>query len=117
VRSSIDQWFRRQGFSIAKFENGKLRVSTHSEDHTLVFKLTEQSGCTSYYKEATGGALIVFEVAIGNDGISFEGYCPLLLFGIWEKKLDFKKDAGALSKYRAEGYAIEQQFLDHLKGL
>ena len=83
----------------------------------ITFKLREQPGYTTFYKETTGGALIVFEIAVGDSELYYECYCPLLLFGIWEKKLGFKKDAGALSKYRAEGYAIEQKFLDHVKSL
>jgi len=114
-RSNLDQWFRRHGFRIAEFEKGKLRVSTHRMGEMIVFKLTERAGHTTYYKEATGGALIVFEVSVGDQAIRYEGYCPLLLFGIWAKKVTFKQGAGALTKYRDEGYRLEQKFQEFLR--
>jgi len=111
LRSRLDKWFHGKGFRRLSFQKGKERVATYSMGEMITFKLTERAGHATYYKEAAGGALIVFEVAASDAVIDYDGYCPLLLFGIWEKKLQFKEGAGALSKYRHEGYGIEQQFL------
>ncbi len=83
----------------------------------IYFKLIDRTGHATYYKEATGGALIVFEVMADEEHISYEGYCPILLFGIWPKKLAFKQGASGLFKYRDEGYRIEQQFVEMLHKL
>ena len=107
----LDHWFHGKGFRRVSFKNGKELVSTYSMGELSTFKLTERVDYVTYCKEATGGALIVFEVASSNGLVDYYGYCPLLLFGIWTKKIAFKKGAGALSKYRDEGYRIEQQFL------
>ena len=116
-RSQIARWFTAHGFSTAAFKKGKLRYSTYSPGETIIFKLTERPGHDTYYKETTDGALIVFEVMAGEDKISYEGYCPLLLFGIWSKKLRFKKGASGLFKYRDEGHRIEQEFLEQIPQL
>lgn len=116
-RSQIDRWFSAHGFSRVTFEKGKLRYNTFSMGETIIFKLTERPGHTTYYKESTGGALIVLEVMVNEHAISYDGYCPLLLFGIWSKKLSFKKNASGLFKYRDEGHCIEQKFLEHIHQL
>lgn len=111
-RSQIACWFNSQGFTAASFEKGILRVSTLSTGEVIVFKLAERPNHDTYYKESTGGALIVFEVMVNEYVISYEGYCPLLLFGIWSKRLSFKNGATGLFKYRDEGHRIEQKFLE-----
>ena len=116
-QKALHGWFRAQGFTTAAFENGLRRVSTYRMDELITFKLRERPGYTTFYKETTGGALIVLEVAVGNDQLYYDGYCPLLLFGIWEKKLRFKQDSGALFKYRMEGHTIEQKFVDFVNAL
>lgn len=116
-RSQIARWFSAHGFSTAGFEKGKLRLSTFSSGEVIVFKLVERLGHDTYYKESTGGALIVFEVMVNEDGINYDGYCPLLLFGIWSKKLEFKEGASGTFKYRDEGHRIEQEFLEQLRQL
>ncbi len=116
-RSRIARWFTARGFSTAAFENGKLRLSSFSTGEIIVFKLAERPGHDTYYKETTGGALIVFEVIAGEGSISYDGYCPILLFGIWSKKLSFKKGASGLFKYRDEGHRIEQKFLEEIDQL
>jgi hypothetical protein len=52
-----------------------------------------------------------------NGVVRYEGYCPLLLFGIWERKLSFKADAGAFTGYRNEGFVVEQRLRRFLKDL
>lgn len=111
-RSQIARWFNTHDFLTAVFDSGKLCVSTYRMGDLITFKLAERPGHNTYYKEATGGALIVFEVKVDEDSISYDGYCPLLLFGIWSKKLSFKNGAGGLFKYRDEGHRIEQEFLE-----
>ncbi|HQV38543.1 MAG: hypothetical protein IPL81_02965 [Flavobacteriales bacterium] len=116
-RSQIARWFNSRGFSTAAFEKGKLRVSTYRMGEPIYFKLIDHTGHATYYKEATGGALIVFEVMADEEHISYEGYCPILLFGVWSKKIAFKQGAGRLTKYRDEGYRLEQEFLAHVRQL
>ncbi len=116
-RSAIARWFSAQGFSTAAFEKGKLRLSSFNTGETIVFKLIERPNHDTYYKETTGGALIVFEVMADEGSISYDGYCPLLLFAIWSKRLRFKKGASGLFKYRDEGYRIEQKFLEQVQQL
>jgi len=116
-RSQLARWFNEHGFSTAAFKKGKLRVSTYNMGEMITFKLIERLGHATYYKESTGGALIVFEVMADEAHISYEGYCPILLFGVWSKKIAFKQGAGRLTKYRDEGYQLEQEFLAHVHQL
>ena len=78
--------------------------------HLLVYKLRERPDHITFYKEAAGGSLIVFEVTTKHDKVQYTGYCPLLLFGIWERKMSFKADAGMLAPYRKEGFEVAQRF-------
>ena len=109
--SQIAHWFNSRGFICASFEKGKLRVTISGMGEPINFKLAERPGRNTFYKGSTGGALIVFEVKVAENSISYHGYCPLLLFGILSKKINFKKGAGRVTKYRDEGYQLEQEFL------
>ena len=102
---------------MAVFEHGKARVMTDRMGEFIVFKLTQRPDHDTYYKEAHGGALIVFEIKVDEEHVSYEGYCPLLLFGFWEKKLSFKQGAGGLFKYRDEGHRMELKFLEQIHRL
>lgn len=113
----LHAWFIGRGFRHAQFENGLLRVATHEMGHTLTFKLHERSGYSTFYIEAQGGAIIVFELGGDAHAVIYDGYCPLLLFGVWERKLTFKPQAGWLSRYRAEGYQMEQAFLAKIRSI
>lgn len=110
MREALEQWFDRRGFKMATFKRGRLRVSTGIADGMVVFRLRERPGSVTWYKLTDQGALIVFELGVGPAGVAYHGYCPLLLFGIWERKLRFKQDATGLFAYRAEGWRIEQAF-------
>jgi|GEM_PF-685856 hypothetical protein len=111
TKSHLDRWFRKHGFIEAHFERGTLRVSTDRMGEIIVFKLNIRAGYETHYKVTTGGALIVFETRIDTSVVDYDGYCPLLLFGIWNRKLAFKENAGVMFKYRAEGYDLEREFL------
>lgn len=111
LRSLIDAWFRKQGFRQLRFEGPTERITTQHMEHTLVYKLHHRPDHDTFYKEATGGSLIVFEVSLQDGVVRYDGYCPLLLFGIWERRLSFKRGAGKLAGYRKEGFEVEQQFL------
>jgi len=76
----------------------------------LVFKLRQRPDHLTFYKEAAGGSLIVFEVSTKEGKVQYTGYCPLLIFGIWERKMSFKADAGLLAPYRKEGFELAQRF-------
>ncbi len=54
-------------------------------------------------------------VAVTEPGIRYEGYCPLLVFGVWERKLAFKEKAGGIFAYRAEGWRIAQELRAELE--
>jgi len=86
------------------------RITTFNMGHMLVYKLRERKDHVTFQKEATGGSLIVFEVTALNGKVQYTGYCPLLLFGLWERKMSFKADAGMLAPYRKEGFELAQRF-------
>lgn len=117
VRSELDRWFRSGGFEMAVFNKETMRVTTDRMGELIVFKLTRRPDHDTYYKEVHGGALIVFEIKVDEERVSYEGYCPLLIFGFWKKKLSFEQGAGGLFKYRDEGHRIEQKLLDHIRQL
>ncbi len=106
----VGEWFEKQGFKHVIFEGPTERITTFNMDHMLVFKLRERPEHDTFYKEVTGGSLIVFEVCTTGGTVRYNGYCPFLLFGIWERKLSFKADAGKLTSYRKEGFKVAQRF-------
>ena len=106
----VDDRFRKQGFTRVHFSAPTGRISTFNVAHMLVYKLRERPEHITFYKEAAGGSLIVFEVSTMDGKVRYNGYCPLLLFGIWERKLSFKADAGMLAPYRKEGFEVAQRF-------
>ncbi|HRP00197.1 MAG TPA: hypothetical protein PLN54_12240 [Flavobacteriales bacterium] len=108
--SLVGDWFRQQGFTPVHFAGPIERITTFNMGHLLVYKLRQRPEHVTFYKEAAGGSLIVFEVAEVNGQVRFTGYCPLLLFGIWPRKLSFKADAGVLAPYRREGFEVAQRF-------
>jgi hypothetical protein len=99
-----------QGFTPVHFSGPTERLTTFNSGHLLVFKLRQRPQHVTFYKEATGGSLMVFEVAMVNGKVRYTGYCPILLFGIWERKVSFKANAGILAPYRKEGYEVAQRF-------
>lgn len=116
LQQRVDAWFRQEGFTRITFAGPTERISTNAGE-IIVHKLRERSGYSTFYKEATGGALVVFELAVKGGHIHYDGYCPLLLFGLWERKLRFKADAGPYTSYRHEGFIIEQRLRSFLNGL
>jgi hypothetical protein len=106
----VEDWFQGQGFTQVRFDGPIERITTLNMGHMLVYKLRERPDHITYYREATGGSLIVFEVSAVNGKVQYTGYCPLLIFGIWERKLSFKADAGLLAPYRKEGFELAQRF-------
>lgn len=112
----VEDWFRAQGFARMRFDVPVERITTHSMGQLVFFKLRERADHVTYYKEATGGSLIVFEVSTSDGKVRYTGYCPLLLFGFWERKVSFKPDAGMLAPYRKEGFEVAQRFKRMLEG-
>jgi len=110
MMSLLGDWFRKQGFTHVHFAGPTERITTFNMGHLLVYKLRQRPDHVTFYKEAAGGSLIVFEVAVVNGQVRYTGYCPLLLFGMWERKLSFKADAGKLVSYRREGFEVAQRF-------
>ncbi len=106
----VEEWFQGQGFTQVQFDGPTARITTFNRGHMLVYKLRERKDHITFHKEATGGSLIVFEVTTKDDNVQYSGYCPLLLFGFWERKVSFKADAGLLAPYRKEGFELAQRF-------
>lgn len=106
----IEDWFQGQGFTQVRFVGPIERICTFNMAHMLVYKLRERPDHFSFYKEAASGSLIVFEVTTKDGKVQYTGYCPLLLFGLWERKVSFKADAGMLAPYRKEGFDLAQGF-------
>ena len=107
---AIQKWFLKNGFNQAKFENSKVRISTHWLEQTVTFKLTQLEGFDTFYKEAFGGSLIVFEISTSPNSLIYNCYCPLYLFGIWTLKLSFKEKALKIFQYREQGWKIHKNF-------
>ncbi len=114
TRSDLHSWFKRQKFKVADFEKGHQYITTRWKEQPIRFKLTQRDGFDTFYKEAFGGSLVVFEVSLKGKELSYHGYCPIWLFGIWTLKWSFKKEAGRLFKYREEGALEEKRFLQFL---
>ncbi|HOZ40892.1 MAG TPA: hypothetical protein PLL25_08820 [Flavobacteriales bacterium] len=110
LHGPVEVWFQGQGFTQVHFSGPIERITTINMGHTLVFKLRELPDHFTFYKEAAGGSLIVFEVTTMSGKVQYTGYCPLLLFGIWERKVSFKADASMLAPYRKEGFEVAQRF-------
>lgn len=106
----VKDWFQRQGFTQVKFDGPTERITMFNRGHMLVYKLHERSDHVTFHKESAGGSLIVFEVSPKEGKVQYTGYCPLLLFGFWERKVSFKADAGLLAPYRKEGFELAQRF-------
>lgn len=106
----VEDWFQAQGFTQVHFSAPTERITTFNRGHMLVYKLRERPDNFTFYKEAGGGSLIVFEVKTKDDKVQYSGYCPLLLFGFWERKVRFKADAGLLAPYRKKGFEVAQRF-------
>lgn len=115
VTGVLQHWFTQQGFSQARFERGRSRIANGSGDGMIVFRLRQRPGHTTWFRSTAQGGLIVFEVAVDGEGVRYTGYCPLLLFGIWERKLPFKADAGRLFANRAEGWRVAQALQAELR--
>ena len=106
----VENWFKGLGFTQVQFDGPTERITTFNMGHMLVYKLRERSDHVTFHKESAGGSLIVFEVSTKEGKVQYTGYCPLLLFGIWERKMSFKADAGMLAPYRKEGFEVAQRF-------
>ncbi|MEZ5056937.1 MAG: hypothetical protein R2879_07835 [Saprospiraceae bacterium] len=99
-------FLKQKGFRKVNFEgNAFTYISTFDSGHSISFKIFKKDGLTTLYKPSSGGAIIVFEV---NENGEFEGYCPIFLFGIWNLKLSFKKNAMWPFLYRKEGFEIRE---------
>lgn len=112
---ALHHWFTARGFVVAEFTHGKARITTGSGDALVVFRLRERPGYTTWYKSTAQGGLIVFEVTVTEQGVRYEGYCPLLVFGVWERKLAFKEQAGGAFAYRVEGWRIARELQAELE--
>jgi hypothetical protein len=106
----IGRWFRSKGFEKIEFRNGKEFVITRWLDHPISFKLIEVENFTTFIKSTFGGSLLVFECKIEEGKIEYNCYSPIWLFGIWNIKLEFKKNPTYFFKYLKEGHEIKEKF-------
>ncbi|SDL10581.1 hypothetical protein SAMN05421823_104390 [Catalinimonas alkaloidigena] len=111
----LDQWFYKAGFHKVAFTKPFIRLSTCAYDKIIVYKLTQNPLFTTYYKEASAGGLIVFEVSVQEGFLRYQGYCPLWLFGIWTLELPFQSRVNCLMKYRQDGFEAEERLRGFLK--
>ncbi|MEZ5008494.1 MAG: hypothetical protein R2728_13705 [Chitinophagales bacterium] len=110
----IHKWFRANGFKLVKFENGKTYIASYYNGGFTSVKLKEKPGFDTFYKEAYGSAIIVYDVCVDDGILIYEGYCPIWLFGLWLKKVSFKKSANGIFQYRREGFFVEEKFQQFL---
>lgn len=108
--AELAKWFTKQGFEKVEFKKAHEYVSSYWLDQSVSVKLTRRDGFDTWYKVAYGGSFLVFEVALQGHTLSYDCFCPIWLFGIWSRKVSFKKDAGGIVKYRKEGYEFEEKF-------
>ncbi len=108
--ADVNAWFEKEGFEKAAFAKNTEYITSHWLGQPVTFKLLKRAGFDTFYKEAFGGSLLVFEVSIRNHTLTYDCYCPILLFGIWTIKLTFKQHANGIFKYRREGYQIREKF-------
>lgn len=104
----IDHWFGGQGFYRVEFENGRFDAVAYSMGNPIYHRLTERPGYTAYFREAHGGALLVFEVKLEGRRFQCEAYAPIQLFGFFPLKVSFKEKAGWITKYREQGWGYLQ---------
>ncbi len=101
----ITDWFVSNDFQRLEFENGQFEIVTHVvATRPIYYNIKENSGYTSYAKQAYGGSILVFEINSTPDKIDCQCYAPMLLFGIIRLELNFKEKASWITKYRREGY-------------
>jgi hypothetical protein len=108
--SQLESWFRKQGFQLIAFTDGKFELSVDHGAQPIFHRLKEHPGYASYYREAQGGALLVFEVQLQNNRLLVEAYAPMLVFGMIRKEAAFKPKAGLLTRYLKEGYKVWEAF-------
>ena len=106
----LKNWFNKEGFRQATFESKYSHVSNYWGGQLISVKLAKKEGFDTFYKGAYGGATLVYDISLLDNELFYECYCPIWLFGMWTKKVSFKKDAGGIFKYRSEGFYTEQRF-------
>lgn len=113
--ADFKKWFSNNGFQKVAFDQkGRCTISTNWLNRPVFYKLNRRANYTTFYKEGFGGAIMVFEVFSKKGGVKYNCYCPILLFGFWKIKLKFRNNASGITKYRKEGYIINQEFIDFI---
>ena len=115
--ASLAHWFSRQGFQSVAFQNGKFETSVDVGAQPIFHKLTERPGYQTYYREAKGGAILVFEVQAQETRLLVEAYAPMMVFGMVRKELAFKPKGGLLTPYLTEGYQVWEGLREYASGL
>lgn len=114
-KADLTGWLEEEGFTKVVFAGSESYLTTYWLGQPVTFKLIRREGAETFYKEAFGGSILVFEIVIQDHTVSYDSYCPILLFGLWNIKLSFKKNAAWLFKYRKEGYEVWERFEQYLK--
>ncbi|MEM7658997.1 MAG: hypothetical protein AAF399_22935 [Bacteroidota bacterium] len=104
--AQIEAWFRKQGFQQVGFTAGVFETSVDVGAQPIFHKLKERPGYATFYREAKGGAILVFEVQLQEKTLLVEAYAPMLVFGMVRKELAFKPKGGLLTPYLKQGYQV-----------
>ena len=109
-KADIEDWFTRNRFTKIEFSGKKEFLSTFYKGETVGFKIKKIEGFDTFYKESSGGTMLIFEYKIANNKLFYNCYAPLWLFGIWTKKIEFKEETNKRSLHLQEGFKIRQAF-------
>ena len=97
-------WLASNDYSMVDFEEGSFEIITIYAGKSIYYRLTENKGFKTFYKQDFGGSILVFEINLKGDNIAVECYAPLMLFGFLKLELSFKEKASWITKYRKEGF-------------
>lgn len=109
--NQISNWLIRKGFNKVEFVNGKSYTSTYNNANHIGYKLLERGSFISFYKEAEGGSILIFEIKNEEEELIMYCYAPIWLFGIWNKKLKFNKNPNFLSPYLKTGFYLRKNMI------
>lgn len=100
----LERWMRRRRYQKIDFDGQDFTTSTYWGSKEIFYKIEFDSDLDVYYREGSYGGLIVVEMRISPGKIAVRGYCPWLIFGLFNVKWSFKERPLSWMKYRKEGY-------------
>ncbi len=103
-KRDIERWMRRRQFQMVDFQGEDFRTSTFWGGKEIFYKIDCQNDADVYFREGSLGGLIVIEMQVMSSEIALRGYCPWLIFGLFNVKWSFKDRPLSWMKYRQEGF-------------